>query len=52
MTRTLLVDEGALEETEAETRYYRERGGEALALRFAAEVEAIYRGSRTDDSSA
>jgi hypothetical protein len=44
MNRTLLVDEGALEEAEAETRYYRERGGEALALRFAAEVEAIYRG--------
>jgi plasmid stabilization system protein ParE len=42
MTRRLLVDEEAIEEAEAETRYYRERGGEPLALRFAAEVEAIY----------
>lgn len=44
MTRRLLVAEEAIEEAEAETRYYRERGGEPVALRFAAEVEATYRG--------
>src|SRR3954469_23382143 len=44
MTREVLIDEDAIEEAEAETRYYRERGGEPVALRFAAEVEAIYRG--------
>jgi hypothetical protein len=44
MTRTVLLDEDAIEEAEAETRYYRERAGERVALRFAAEVEEIYRG--------
>src|SRR5215475_6438895 len=44
MTRTVLIDEDAIAETEAETRFYRERAGERVALRFAAEVEEIYRG--------
>ena len=44
MTRDVLIDEDAIAETEAETRYYRERGGQPVALRFAAEVEEIYRG--------
>src|SRR5262245_22015897 len=34
MTRRLLIDEEAIEEAEAETRYYRERGGaRRLAIR-------------------
>lgn len=41
MTRTVLIDDNAIEEAEAETRYYRERGGQPVALRFAAEVEEI-----------
>jgi hypothetical protein len=44
MTREVVIDEDASAETEAETRYYRERGGRPVALRFAAEVEEIYRG--------
>lgn len=44
MIRDLVVDEEAIEEAEAETRYYVERAGTLVALRFAAEIEAIYRG--------
>ena len=44
MIRDLVVDEEAIEEAEAETRYYAERAGTLVALRFAAEIEAIYRG--------
>lgn len=44
MTRELVVDEEAIEEAEAETRYYAERAGKLVAQRFAAEIEAIYRG--------
>jgi plasmid stabilization system protein ParE len=44
MIRDLVVDEDAIEEAEAETRYYAERAGMLVALRFAAEIEAIYRG--------
>jgi len=44
MIRELVVDEEAIEEAEAQTRYYLERAGTLVALRFAAEIEAIYRG--------
>src|SRR5690349_8291950 len=44
MSRTVVVDEAAVEETEAQARYYWERAGEDMALRFAAEVEAIFTG--------
>lgn len=44
MIRDLVVDEEALEEAEAQTRHYLERAGTLVALRFAAEIEAIYRG--------
>jgi plasmid stabilization system protein ParE len=44
MIRALVVDEEAAEEAEAQTRYYAERGGEAVSLRFVAEIEAVYRG--------
>jgi plasmid stabilization system protein ParE len=44
MSRTVVVDEAAVEEAEAQARYYLERAGEDVALRFAAEVEAIYVG--------
>lgn len=44
MSRTLVVDERAAEEAEAQVRYYAERAGEVVALRFAAEIETIYRG--------
>ena len=44
MSRDLVVDEEAIEEAEAETRYYVKRAGTLIALRFAAELEAIYRG--------
>ncbi len=44
MTRTLVVDEAALEEAEAQARYYAERVGEVVAMRFVGEIEAIYRG--------
>jgi plasmid stabilization system protein ParE len=44
MIRSLVVDEDAVEEGEAQTRYYLERAGEIVAQRFAAEIEAIYRG--------
>ena len=44
MTRQLLVDEDAAEEAEAQVRYYLERAGTQVALRFVAEVEAIYVG--------
>jgi plasmid stabilization system protein ParE len=44
MTRTFRVDEEAADEAEAQARYYAVRAGEAVSLRFAAEIEAIYRG--------
>src|SRR5262245_57187019 len=44
MTRKLIVEQEASEDAEAEVRYYRERAGPLVASRFAAEVEAIYRG--------
>lgn len=44
MTRGLEVDEQAAEEAEAQVRYYRERAGTQVALRFVAEIEAIYVG--------
>lgn len=44
MTRTLVVDSEAYEEAEAQTRYYAERAGEIVSLRFVAEIEAIFRG--------
>jgi plasmid stabilization system protein ParE len=44
MNRTLVVDEQAIEEAEAEVRYYLQRAGELVAARFAAEIEASYRG--------
>ena len=44
MSRTVVVDEEAVEEAEAQARYYREHAGEEVALRFAAEIEAIYSG--------
>jgi hypothetical protein len=33
MSRTVVVDEAAVEEAEAQARYYRERAGEDVALR-------------------
>lgn len=42
MTRRLVVDEEASEEADAQVRYYAERAGEHVALRFVAEVEAVY----------
>jgi hypothetical protein len=44
MSRRVVVDDAAFEEAEAQARYYREHAGEELALRFAAEVEAILTG--------
>ena len=44
MSLTLVVDEEAAEEAEAQARYYFERAGEVVSLRFVAEVEAVYRG--------
>ncbi len=44
MNRKLVVDETAAEEAEAQVRYYAERAGTHVALRFVAEIEAIYRG--------
>lgn len=44
MTRTLIVDEAAQDEAEAQAAYYFERAGTAVALAFVAELEAIYRG--------
>ena len=44
MIRTLVVDEEAAEEAEAQARYYTERGGESLSLRFVVELEAVYGG--------
>jgi plasmid stabilization system protein ParE len=43
MTRELVVDELALEEAEAQTRYYLARAGDAVAARFAAELEICLR---------
>ena len=44
MTRTLIVDDAAQEEAEAQAAYYVERAGSVVALAFVAELEAIYRG--------
>ena len=44
MTRTLIVDEDAQDEAEAQAAYYVERAGTAIAQAFVAELEAIYRG--------
>ena len=44
MMRDLEVDVAAAEEAEAQTRYYAERAGTQVALRFVAEIEAIYLG--------
>jgi plasmid stabilization system protein ParE len=44
MIRLLVVDEEASEEAEAQVRYYTERAGTHIALRFTAEIEAVYRG--------
>lgn len=44
MTRNVEVDEEAAEEAEAQVRYYSERAGSQVAIRFVAEVEAIYAG--------
>ena len=41
MSRTLVVDEAVAKEAEAQVRYYVERAGALVALRFVAEVEAI-----------
>ena len=48
MTTTLVVDEHAAEEAEAQIRYYVEHAGPHIALRFAAEIEAIYQGLEED----
>jgi hypothetical protein len=44
MTRLLVVDDEASEEAEAQVRYYAERAGTHIAIRFIAEIEAVYRG--------
>ena len=44
MIRALVVDEDATLEAEAQVRYYFEQAGPVLAQRFAAEVEAVFRG--------
>jgi toxin ParE1/3/4 len=44
MNRTVIVDEDAAEEAEAQARYYAQRAGESVSLRFVMEIEAIYRG--------
>jgi plasmid stabilization system protein ParE len=44
VNRTVVVELEAAEEAEAQARYYAERAGIQIALRFAAEIEAIYRG--------
>ena len=42
MTRRLIVDEDAAEEADAQVRYYTERAGLHVALRFISEIEAVY----------
>ena len=44
MTRKVVVDEAAATEAEAQARYYTERAGTHVALRFVAEIQAVYRG--------
>lgn len=44
MSCELVVDEAAAEDAEAQAEYYSERAGTEVALRFVAEIEAIYRG--------
>jgi plasmid stabilization system protein ParE len=43
MNRTVVVDGDAADEAEAQARYYAEHAGLQVALRFAAEIETIYR---------
>jgi hypothetical protein len=50
MTRKLLIDEEAIEEAEAETRYDRERGGEPSRCDSQRRSTRSIAGSRTDDS--
>lgn len=44
MNRSLDVDDEAADEVDAQVRYYSERAGRQVALRFVAEVEAVYVG--------
>ncbi len=44
MIRTLVIDEAAQEEADAQAAYYAEHAGGGVALRFVAKLEAIYRG--------
>ena len=44
MTRRLDVDEEAADEIDAQVQYYSERAGTHVALRFVAEIEAVYHG--------
>lgn len=44
MTRQLALDLEAADEADAQIRYYAERAGPEVALRFVAELEAIYAG--------
>jgi plasmid stabilization system protein ParE len=44
VSRTVVVDEDAALEAEAQARYYEERAGEVVSMRFVAEVAAIFRG--------
>jgi len=44
MKRRLDVDEEAAGEADAQAQYYVDRAGTQVALRFVAEIEAIYQG--------
>jgi len=44
MNRRLDVDEEAAAEADAQVQYYVDRAGTQVALRFVAEIEAIYEG--------
>jgi plasmid stabilization system protein ParE len=44
MTRVVVIDEEAADEADAQARYYATHAGEAIALAFVLEVEAVYRG--------
>jgi len=48
MIRDLVVDEDAIEEAEAETRYYAERAGMLVALRFTGRSKRSTAGSQMD----
>ncbi|HWU86287.1 MAG TPA: type II toxin-antitoxin system RelE/ParE family toxin [Kofleriaceae bacterium] len=43
MTRRVVIDDEASEEADEQVRYYAERAGTHVALRFIAEIEAVYR---------